>query len=73
MKVLYRGVPEKDSSYDVVCKGCLSHIQFMKHETKVVSDRNETCYVIKCPVCDEEIWIAKQALKESPRSNLQNV
>lgn len=62
MKILFRGVPDKDKNYDVVCRGCLSHIQFMKHEAKIVDDRNETCYVIKCPVCCEEIQISNSAL-----------
>lgn len=28
------------------------------------SDRNETIYVLNCPVCRNDIWIASQALKQ---------
>ena len=38
-------------------------LEFQKNEARMMSDRNETIYVITCSVCSKEIWIASQALR----------
>ena len=65
MEVLYRGTQKEFRKYDYVCRECLSRIRFMLNEVRVVNDRNETCYVVKCPVCSKETWINENSLKVS--------
>lgn len=63
MQVIKRGIPPESLSYRATCGHCRSELEFKKSEAQVKSDRNETVYVLKCPVCSKEIWIASQALK----------
>ena len=63
MKVISRGIPPQNQTYTATCRDCLSVLEFQKNEARVVDDRNETIYVITCPVCSKEIWIASQALR----------
>ncbi|ATP86048.1 hypothetical protein [Acinetobacter baumannii] len=64
MKVISRGVPPELQTYRDSCGKCYSVIEFQKNELRVMSDRNETIYVLNCPVCRNDIWIASQALKQ---------
>jgi RNase P subunit RPR2 len=63
MKVVSRGIPPELQQYTTTCSNCRSVLEFQKNEARVMSDRNETVYVLNCPVCNEEIWIASQALR----------
>lgn len=63
MKVISRGIPPELQLFRVNCSNCHSVLEFQKNEARVVSDRNETVYVINCPICRKEIWISSQALK----------
>jgi uncharacterized protein with PIN domain len=63
MKVISRGTPPELQTYTASCGKCHSVLEFQKNETRVMSDRNETVYVLNCPVCRNEIWIASQALR----------
>lgn len=63
MKVISRGTPPELQTYTASCGKCHSVLEFQKNEAQVKSDRNETVYVLSCPVCRNEIWIASQALK----------
>nr|WP_314367276.1 hypothetical protein [uncultured Acinetobacter sp.] len=62
MQVIKRGIPPESLNYRASCNGCHSVLEFKKGEARAVNDRNETVYVVKCPVCTKEIWIASQAL-----------
>lgn len=63
MKVISRGVPPQNQTYTTTCRDCHSVLEFQKNEARVESDRNDICYVLTCPVCRKEIWIASQALR----------
>ena len=63
MKVISQGAPPELQTYTAACGKCHSVLEFQKNEAQVKSDRNETMYVLSCPVCRNEIWIASQALK----------
>ena len=63
MKVISRGIPPQNQTYTTTCRDCHSVLEFQKNEARMMSDRNETIYVITCPVCSKEIWIASQALR----------
>jgi len=63
MKVISRGAPPQNQTYTTTCRDCHSILEFQKNEARVMHDRNETVYVITCPVCSKEIWIASQALR----------
>lgn len=63
MKVISQGTPPELQTYTTSCGKCHSVLEFQKHEAKVTTDRNETVYVLNCPVCRNDIWIASQALK----------
>lgn len=65
MKVISRGIPPELQTYTALCGKCHSVLEFQKSEAQVKIDRNETVYVLNCPVCRNEIWIAPQALKPS--------
>lgn len=62
MKVINRGTPLESLNYRTTCDKCHSLLEFKKSEAQVKSDRNETVYVVNCPVCRNDIWIASQAL-----------
>lgn len=70
MRVISRGVPERDKKYLTTCNNCNSQLEFTKQEAEVVMDRNETCFVIKCAVCDKKIWISHNAMIQAPPRNL---
>ena len=63
MKVISRGMPPELQEYTATCGKCRSVLEFHKYEATVKVDRNETVYVLNCPVCRNDIWIASQALK----------
>lgn len=63
MKVISRGMPPELQEYTATCGKCRSVLEFHKHEATVKVDRNETVYVLNCPVCQNDIWIASQALR----------
>lgn len=63
MKVVSRGIPPELQQYTTTCSNCRSVLEFQKNEARMVNDRNETVYVLNCPVCRNDIWIASQALK----------
>lgn len=63
MKVISRGTPSELQTYTASCGKCHSVLEFQKNETRVMIDRNETMYVLSCPVCRNDIWIASQALR----------
>lgn len=68
MKVISRGTPPELQTYTTSCGKCRSILEFQKNEARVISDRNDICYVLACPVCSNEIWIASQALKPVTQS-----
>ncbi|MFH7808788.1 hypothetical protein ACE01U_09060 [Acinetobacter sp. BSP-153] len=63
MKVISQGIPPELQTYTASCGKCHSVLEFQKNEAQVKSDRNETVYVLSCPVCRNDIWIAQHALK----------
>ncbi|KQE85291.1 hypothetical protein APB94_17510 [Acinetobacter lactucae] len=63
MKIISRGTPPELQNYRTNCNKCHSFLEFQKSDARVVDDRNETVYVITCPVCSCDIWISSQALK----------
>ncbi|WP_228714918.1 hypothetical protein [Acinetobacter pullicarnis] len=63
MKVISRGIQSELQTYTASCGKCDSVLEFQKNEARVTSDRNETIYVVNCPVCRNDIWIASHALK----------
>ena len=63
MKVISRGALPELQTYTTSCGKCHSVFEFQKNEAQAKTDRNETVYVLNCPVCGNEIWIASQALK----------
>ena len=68
MKVISRGMPPELQTYTAACGKCHSVLEFQKNEAQVKVDRNETVYVLTCPVCSKEIWIASQALKPATQN-----
>lgn len=68
MKVISRGMPPELQTYTAACGKCHSVLEFQKNEAQVKVDRNETVYVLNCPVCRNDIWIASQALKKVTHS-----
>lgn len=63
MKIVSRGTPPELQEYTTTCIKCKSVLEFLKKEAQVKIDRNESVYVLKCPVCTNDIWIASQALR----------
>ena len=68
MKVVSRGTSPELQEYTTTCGKCKSVLEFLKQEAQVKIDRNETVYVLKCPVCANDIWTASQALKPVQKS-----
>ena len=63
VSVVSRGIPHGLQKYTVSCGKCCSVLEFQKIEAQVKVDRNETVYVLNCPICRNDIWIAHQALR----------
>ena len=63
MKVVSRGILPENTNYTVTCRKCVSVLEFQKSDARIVNDRNDMCYVLKCPVCSNEIWISSTALR----------
>ena len=63
MKIISRGTPPELQTYTTSCGKCHSVLEFQKNEAQAKTDRNETVYVLNCPVCRNDIWIASLALK----------
>ena len=63
MKIISRGTPPELQIYTTSCGKCHSVLEFQKNEAQAKTDRNETVYVLNCPVCRNDIWIASQALR----------
>ena len=63
MKVVSRGILPEKINYTVTCRKCVSVLEFQKSDARIVNDRNDMCYVLKCPVCSGEIWISSTALR----------
>ena len=63
MKILQQGKLPSDATYIVSCRNCKSVLEHTRKEARVVFDRNETCYVIECPVCKQEIWTTNSLSK----------
>ena len=69
MKVISRGIPPQNQTYTTTCRDCHSVLEFQKNEARMMSDRNETIYIITCPVCSKEIWIASRSWRHTPFRN----
>jgi len=63
MKVISRGILPESIIYTTSCRKCHSVLEFKKSDARIVNDRNDMCYVLKCPVCSGEIWISSTALR----------
>ena len=73
VKVVSRGTPPEIANYTASCGKCHSVLEFQKSEAQVKVDRNETVYVLNCPVCRNDIWIASLALKPSFHQEAQSL
>ena len=51
MKVISKGTLPELQLFRTSCSNCHSVLEFQKNEAIVMSDRNETVYVIDCPIC----------------------
>lgn len=69
MKVLRVGSLIDQQTYQTTCNKCHSILEFQKHEAKFMFERNEGLFCIKCPVCQFNIYISEQALKQKLVSN----
>ncbi len=63
MTIVKRGVPSRDIEYRTECKDCKSILDYKKGDVQTQSERNETLYKFKCPVCNLENFISKMVLK----------
>lgn len=60
MKIITRGTPLRQKSYQATCRKCGCVFQFQREEAKYVSDqRDGDALVIKCPEhgCEEPAWV----------------
>ena len=62
MKVISRGILPEEQLYRTSCSNCKSILEYQKKEAQIITDRNEVCYVLVCPVCSHSIYISSQAL-----------
>lgn len=54
MKIVSRGISPELQQYTATCSNCHSVLDFQEYEALVMSDRNETVYVLNCPVCNKK-------------------
>lgn len=55
MKIITHGTPPKAVPVRAKCSHCGTEVEFYKSEAKIMPDRNETYYLIDCPVCKKGI------------------
>jgi len=60
MKILKTGVIPGSLPIQVTCLHCKTKFEFMESEARVVHDRNDTCLVVSCPMCNREVWKDKR-------------
>lgn len=61
MKILFKGTTLDDIPIQADCKKCMSRIEFTIGEARDVSDpRDGNAWVVDCPVCKAEIWVAQR-------------
>lgn len=53
MKIIRRGVLPTEITYCNTCRECGTVYSFNISEVKTASDRNETWYYCRCPLCDK--------------------
>lgn len=58
MKVISRGKIPEEQLYRTSCQNCKSILEFHKHETQVLTDRNDVVYILVCPVCSKDIVLS---------------
>lgn len=57
MKIKVNG-KSKSKLIDIKCQSCNSELEVEKSDVvKTISDRDGVADIIKCPVCQTEIWI----------------
>ncbi|MGE8451006.1 MAG: hypothetical protein ACN6OP_10400 [Pseudomonadales bacterium] len=62
--IVKRGIPQRDIVYRTECKDCKSILDFKKGDVTAQSERNETLYKFKCPVCNHENYLTKLVTRE---------
>lgn len=68
MTIVKRGIPSREIEYRTECKDCHSILDFKIGDVQAQSERNETLYKYRCPVCNVENYISKLTLKEQHSS-----
>ena len=59
MKIIQCGT-QKNITHQTQCRNCNSVLEFQENEAKIINDRNELCMVVNCPICQNDIYIAKK-------------
>lgn len=59
MKIIKKGQHPSQTIHKAKCGGCKTEIEFIQSEARTVTDRNEVCLVVVCPVCGRDIWKTK--------------
>ena len=54
--------PAKDR-YRFTCKNCQTLFEFLCEEASTRDDRNETMFIIDCPLCGQECYIDPMSAK----------
>lgn len=58
IKVLKQGTPPEEKVYQATCQRCGSELEFQQKDGRYVSDqRDGDAIVVKCPVCNSEVWV----------------
>lgn len=56
IEVIRRGRLPTERSCRGTCAYCHEVVKFLVSDAMVVSDRDGTAYVVKCPTCQNNIW-----------------
>jgi RNase P subunit RPR2 len=64
MKIIQSGKSKEPKEVTATCRGCGCKFSFAAHEAELVSDqRDGDAYVVECPECDYNNWIAATLFK----------
>ncbi len=59
MRIIERGIKTDNMTQQARCMCCETLIEFERREARFVSDqRDGAAMVVKCPVCEHEIWVS---------------
>jgi uncharacterized protein with PIN domain len=61
VRIIKRGIPPEQKSYNVICSHCKSELEVEQQEARPSSDQRDVgVFFVQCPVCKRETWFTSK-------------